>query len=1304
MGIRAKTSLIILITLVVMGAIQFWVAQRVIQADLAEVEKKWLQSCLQSFEAAVDSRLQDLVRLASQQSYQPGGLTGGVNSASLVVPAEELLQHNGLAAVAVTDRRGTILWAQAADRSGRQPALLPAGFEEHLLRDGQRFESLGQSFVARGTVALQDGICLLASHPVRLDRSESPAWGFVFLLQRLEAADAARLLVPSNCSLMFWPVDGKDLPEDAQVAARILAAGAKYYQTTSPGGAESWGYTVRPDLLGRPAVLAKIVQPARFAREAARSRNVMLGHFSITGVLLLIITLAMMNRIIISRLAALTSDIRRIQLGGKVTERVRVRGRDEITALAESMNTLLSAVDEAQGRLSGTEAYYRSLIAHSYDALLICDENLQLRFGSPSLERLTGYTFEKLSGRDLRSVLPPAELPKIGQMIEQLLTSPGRSVPVEVRFRHQNGSERVFESIASNYLADPAVAGFVLNVRDITDRKEVEAALQRSCEEMESKVEARTAELSAANERLVAEMAERERIHENLVRLEKAIANITLGITVTDASGRVIYANPAEVMLRGCRHLDPAESDGPAPESPVAACEPSIERLLEIGDWKREHICVKQDGVPFHAQLITSLVRNERGEPIGTVTSCEDISERKRAEREIQVLNQELEERVRERTVQLELMVGRLEREIENRELVESALRESDQKHRFLFDQMPIGLYKTTPAGEIHEMNPAMLQMLRVPEGGRAYYQSARQFWWDPEERHQWLVRVDRSGELHGAEVRWRRFDGSGFWVRWHARAFRNEQGQVAYYKGSVEDISEAKAAADELRETHQKMEALFQSSPLGIIIFDADRRIRSWNEAASLIFGWTEPEVLGKTVDELHPEKMHAFREVRDQIQHRMNLSGFELQWQRRDGTQIELSLSTTVLTDPAGQHLYTMAMVQDITERKRIEQQLAQAEKMKALGHFASGIAHDFNNLVMVIAGTSELLLMDLPPDSRFRNDLGTILRTAKRASELSHSLLGFARKQVLRKQNIDLTMLVGDLVPMLRRLIPENIAIQLAPELDEVIVNADPGQIEGVLLNLVVNARDAMPEGGVIRIDVHSREIDEEYIATHPWSTAGRYGCISVTDDGHGMDQVTLARVFEPFFTTKETGKGTGLGLSSVYGIVKQHGGMIDVESAPGKGSVFRVYLPAGEEPSRVSDTLGVALKVPARGSILVVEDHDDLRTLVSRFLETLGYTVRQARDGLEAMDLLDGGAHRFDLVIADVVMPRMGGLELCEQQLKKQPNLAFLLTSGYSDEVAKLEAIRKLGVGYLPKPYEIAELAAKIREMFEVCPRC
>jgi two-component system, cell cycle sensor histidine kinase and response regulator CckA len=393
---------------------------------------------------------------------------------------------------------------------------------------------------------------------------------------------------------------------------------------------------------------------------------------------------------------------------------------------------------------------------------------------------------------------------------------------------------------------------------------------------------------------------------------------------------------------------------------------------------------------------------------------------------------------------------------------------------------------------------------------------------------------------------------------------------------------------------------------------------------------------------------------------------------------------------------------MAIDVSERRALEQQLLQAQKMEAVGQLAGGVAHDFNNLALVISGHAELLLDELDGE-RPRESVHEIRRAADQARELTHQLLAFSRRQVLHPAEIDVNQVVGELVPMLRRLIGDDVDLstQLGSGLGT--VRADPAQLRQVVMNLALNARDAMPIGGRLSIETTGRRLDEQLTEARLELVPGDYVVLAVSDTGLGMDDATQERIFEPFFTTKQPGEGTGLGLSTVYGIVKQSGGSIWVYSEPGRGTTFKVYLPL----HGAAQAVGAAASEPeaaatmATATVLLVEDHEQVRTLVHLVLEKQGFTVLAASNGGEALAAAAAHEGPIDLVLTDLVMPGMDGKELVERLRELRPGVRALFTSGYAQGVVEGRELAD-GDAFLPKPYDQAELASAIGAVLAAAP--
>jgi two-component system, cell cycle sensor histidine kinase and response regulator CckA len=517
----------------------------------------------------------------------------------------------------------------------------------------------------------------------------------------------------------------------------------------------------------------------------------------------------------------------------------------------------------------------------------------------------------------------------------------------------------------------------------------------------------------------------------------------------------------------------------------------------------------------------------------------------------------------------------------------------------------------------------------------------------------------------------------------------------------NTRDITEQKAAEEALRASEERYRTIIETAGEGIIIRDSEDLIIFANQRMADLLGYSLEDLMGRhfmdivceddrsTVKELLSRRRPGPREQ------------FDLRARRADGTDIWGIVSARPMADGNGRYIGALTMFTDITSRKQLEEQLRQAQKMEAVGRLAGGIAHDFNNLLTAIRGHAELLLGEMSGHHPLRADIEEINKAAERASTLTRQLLAFSRRQILQPRILDMDMVVVEMEKLIRRLIGEDIELQTKPAAKAARVRADRGQLEQVLMNLAVNARDAMPSGGRLTIETSIVDLDEQYTRFHPGSIPGAYVRLGVTDTGVGMDARTLSHVFEPFFTTKAVGKGTGLGLATVYGVVKQSGGYIAVQSEAGLGTSFDIFLPRVLEEADTMREPHARLDPHRTGqTVLLAEDEDAVRSLASRILRKHGYQVLEARDGYDALRVADSFAGFIHVLLTDVVMPRMGGRELVERLTPVRPGMRVLYMSGYTDDALVHHGVLTgTGTWFLEKPFTPDSLAMKLREVIE-----
>jgi two-component system cell cycle sensor histidine kinase/response regulator CckA len=520
----------------------------------------------------------------------------------------------------------------------------------------------------------------------------------------------------------------------------------------------------------------------------------------------------------------------------------------------------------------------------------------------------------------------------------------------------------------------------------------------------------------------------------------------------------------------------------------------------------------------------------------------------------------------------------------------------------------------------------------------------------------------------------------------------------VSSVGGHIALAIERRRAEDALRKNEEMFRLLFSYSPLPTWVLDRETlRFLQVNDAAVHQYGYSYGEFRDMSILDLRPEEKDK------DLEHFRQWSGegrYQGNWKHRkkDGKLMEVEIIAHEL-DYAGRRV-RLVVAQDITERHLLEQQLRQAQKMEAVGRLAGGVAHDFNNLLMVIKGHTELLLNVLPPSEQIARKIEQIERAADRASTLTRQLLAFSRMQLLQPRVMNLNGVVEDMGRLLPRLIGEDIELVIRSAEDLGAIRADASQMEQVIMNLAVNARDAMPNGGRLSIETSNAELDSAYSAVHPVVRQGSYVLLAVSDTGTGMDAETQSHIFEPFFTTKEQGKGTGLGLATVYGVVKQSGGFIWVYSEVGKGTSFKIYLPRVDQPVEKSGSTQSSSEAPrGTGTILLAEDEQDVREVAREFLESGGYTVIEARDGAEAIQLVEKHKGAIDLLVTDMVMPGMTGQELGGRLRQKRDGLRILYMSGYSEHAAAESVQGDASIRLLTKPFSRWALLRAVHEILK-----
>jgi PAS domain S-box-containing protein len=630
------------------------------------------------------------------------------------------------------------------------------------------------------------------------------------------------------------------------------------------------------------------------------------------------------------------------------------------------------------------------------------------------------------------------------------------------------------------------------------------------------------------------------------------------------------------------------------------------------------------------------------------------------------------------------------------------ALLESEQLFRLAFENANIGVCLVDTQGRLIRVNSQMCEMI-------GYSQSELEGMTVRDITHpedlglsQYFIEGACSGKVDRDEFEKRYIHKQGhvIWGKVSSSLVRDSQGNPVYFISHIQNITERKLAEEALRESEQRYRLLIEQSPVAIGILQ-DGVLVYVNPQFLKVFGYDSMhEVLGLPVEEFYsPEDRSLITQrCKDRLSGKPLPTHYEVKGLKKNGESFDLAVWPTVVDYDGKPAILTFCA--DTTETKSLRSQLLQAQKMEAIGNLAGGVAHDFNNLLQVALGYSEILLVGKNPDHPDYDKLHTINATAKRGADLVQRLMVFSRKGDTKPRSLNLNHEVTQLTKLLERTIPKMIAIELSLESWLPVINADPVQVEQILLNLAVNARDAMPqEGGKLTIETRKVMLDEEYCRTHLESKPGQYVMISVSDTGHGMSQETVQHIFEPFFTTKGEGKGTGLGLAMVYGIMKHHEGFINCYSEPGHGTTFRIYFPV--VPTELEEDLEQESAVPQGGSetILLVDDEESLCDIGSQILTRAGYTVLTATNARDALDLYRNQKSDISLVILDLIMPEMGGKECFQELAEIDSQVKVILSSGFlSDRTS--EETRVFGFrGLVEKPYNMRQLLGLVREVLD-----
>jgi two-component system, cell cycle sensor histidine kinase and response regulator CckA len=776
------------------------------------------------------------------------------------------------------------------------------------------------------------------------------------------------------------------------------------------------------------------------------------------------------------------------------------------------------------------------------------------------------------------------------------------------------------------------------------------------------------------------EQAEKEQ-RESEERFSIIFNESPLGIALVDLEGRPFLTNMAcqKMMGRTAKELSQMRfTDFTHP----ADCEKDLNLFRQLAAGERDNYKIekryyRKDGQLVWASLTVSLIREPSGQPKSALSIVEDITERKAAEEALRQINAEL----LWKSAFLEAQVN---------SSLDGIMVVNSEGKKILQNQRLNQLWKIPPgiASEVDDRKQVqfVLQKVKNPE---AFVAKVEYLYAHPNEVSRDEIELTDGTFLDRYSSPVVGKDGVHYGRIW---TFRN--------------ITERKRLEEALRESSQFNQQIVAGAQEGIVVYGPDLKYQVWNPFMEQMTGIPADQVVGRHPDDLFPflRKAGVVASIQKALAGEPT-SSIDLYFEGLpSGKSGWNSRTNGPLRNAAGEIIGAIVIVHDVTERKALEVQLRQAQKMEAVGQLAGGVAHDFNNMLAVIRGNAELLLMDEEQyPAGAREGLKHVVEASERAANLTRQLLVFSRKQVLQLQPVLLNEIIANLTKMLYRVLRENIDLQCHYAAPLSYIQADTGMIEQVILNLVVNARDAMPEGGQMRVATEQLTLDQAHARVNPEARAGEFVCLRVSDTGTGIAPEVLPRIFEPFFTTKDPGKGTGLGLATVYGLVKQHQGWIEVSSQVGEGSTFKVILPAIATPARPPTAAEAGPEVGGgTETILLVEDEHAVRMTTRRVLESKGYTVREAATAQEALELWQSHAGEIALLLSDIIMPgEMTGRELAEQLWAQRPGLKVVFMSGYSAEVLGkgTDFIRRNRSYFLQKPSTSRAILETVRQCLD-----
>jgi two-component system cell cycle sensor histidine kinase/response regulator CckA len=908
----------------------------------------------------------------------------------------------------------------------------------------------------------------------------------------------------------------------------------------------------------------------------------------------------------------------------------------------------LTEQKRAEKAVVDSERRFRLLVESSSDVVCITRDR-RFTYVSPAVQNVLGHSPESMIGMDSLELVHPDDRAELGALREEFYGArPLSNAAFRPRMRHRDGTYRLVQSTARDFTTEPTIGGFVLNFHDITEREHALDELRRS----------------------------EATLRESQATLEKAQAIGHTGSWTIEGWGpsAVVHASAETLRIHG---LDPQAFDGD-PRVFMAAFDPA--------DWERSGAAISAATASGGTFAYDARIKRPDGEH--RWVHIEGIIEASSDEQPVRIVGTTVD--------------------ITPQRRAEGELRASEARYRRIIETTSEGIWVVDATNKTTFVNRRMAEMLDY-RADEMIGESVKAFILGPPSEVDERFRRRRDGASEQVEVCYRKKDGTELWAVLATTPLFDAAGIYEGALAMVTDISSRREADA----TRAQLAAIVKSSNDAIFSKGLDGTILSWNEAAERLYGYTRAEAIGQPASMLTaPGFRDEVFEILARVARGEVVEQLDTMIRRKDDSLVDVSLTVSPTRSASGEIVGASAIARDVTERRRAEraekslreteEQLRQAQKLEALGQLAGGVAHDFNNILSVILGYTSIMIEELAGGDPMRDDVTEIHEAGLRASELTRQLLAFSRKQVLQPRVIAVASVVARAQKMLRRLLGEDIELVLVDTLESTAVKADPGQLEQVIMNLAVNARDAMQSGGRLLVETGRVALSDDE-AQRMAVAAGTYVTLTVSDSGAGMDEAVLARVFEPFFTTKEKGKGTGLGLSTVFGIVTQSAGHVSVTSEAGKGTTFRILLPATDATPDGAETRGqvIAATPGPRPSevILLVEDEAQVRTLACSILRRAGYRVLDAANAGEALLICEQHAGTIDILVTDVVMPRMGGHPLALRLREQRAGLRVLYVSGYTDDTVLHHGVELGQLAFLAKPFTPQSLTAKVREVLD-----